>query len=88
MARSSPSTDAASAMLRDLLAAEALVETLAATAPLAVAAYGGADALVAARGRPTGALFWSVSPLPDAMWERMADEHQVPHRANVGDPDD
>ncbi|MFD2237676.1 hypothetical protein [Aureimonas populi] len=85
MARSSRSTDAASALLRDLLAAQVLAETLAATAPLAVAVFGGANALVAARGGPTGAWFWSVAPLPDAMWERMADEHQVPHRANSGD---
>ena len=72
-------------MLRDLMAAEALVENLAATAPLAVADAGGAQALVAERGRRTGAWFWSVAPLPDALWERMAHEHQTRHRANTGD---
>lgn len=85
MARSSPSIDAASAMLRDLVSAEALVETLAATAPAAVAEAGGAQALVAERGRRTGAWFWTVAPLPDALWEKMADEHQAARRANVGE---
>jgi hypothetical protein len=85
MARSSSSTDAAIAMLRDLMAAEALASSLTATAPLTVAKAGGAQALVASRGHPTGAWFWSVAPLPDALWERMADEHQAKHRTNVGD---
>lgn len=84
MARSSPSIDIAMTMLRDLIAAEALASSLVATAPLAVAELGGAQALVAARGRRTGAWFWSVAPLPDATWEKMADEHQALHRANVG----
>ncbi len=87
MARSSPSTDAAIAMLRDLMAAETLIEVLAATAPLTVAEAGGAAALVASCGRRTGARFWSVAPLPDALWERMAAEHQAQYRANVGDTD-
>lgn len=77
--------DAATTMLRDLMAAETLVENLAVTAPVAVAEAGGAQALVAERGRRTGAWFWSVAPLPDAVWEKMADEHQAPRRANVGD---
>jgi len=72
-------------MLRDLVAAEALTGTLAATAPLAVAEAGGAQALVAERGRPTGAWFWSIAPMPVALWERMADEHQSALRSNVGD---
>jgi hypothetical protein len=84
MARSSPSTKAALTMLRDLVAAEALVASLEETAPLAVASIGGAQALVAKQGRRTGGWFWSVAPLPVAFWERMADEHQSPHRANVG----
>lgn len=75
MARSFPSTDVAIAMLRDLMAAEALVGVLAGTAPVTMAEVGGAQALVAERGRPTGAGFWSVAPLPDALWERMASEH-------------
>ena len=66
MARSSQSTDVAITMLRDLVAAEALASSLAATAPLTVADAGGARALVAERGHRTGAWFWSVAPLPDA----------------------
>ncbi len=85
MARSSQSTDAVKVMLRDLMAAEALVASLEATAPQAVAALGGAHALVAEWGRRTGAWFWSVAPLPDAIWERMADEHQSALRSNVGE---
>lgn len=85
MARSSPSTDVAMTILRDLMAAEALVENLAATAPVTVSDVSGAQALVAERGRRTGAWFWSVAPLPDALWERMAHEHQARHRANTGD---
>lgn len=85
MARSSPSTDAVKAMLRDLVEAEALTGTLAATAPKTMAAAGGAQALVASRGHPTGAWFWSVAPLPESLWERMADEHQASHRSNAGD---
>ncbi len=84
MARSSPSTDVAITMLRDLVEAEALADTLAATAPLAVAAAGGAHALVAERGRRTGAWFWSIAPVPVVLWERMADEHQATHRTNIG----
>lgn len=85
MARSSLSTDVVMIMLRDLVEAEALTGTLAATAPLAVAAAGGAQALVAERGRRTGAWFWSIAPLPETLWERMADEHQSALRSNVGD---
>lgn len=84
MARSSQSTEAVQQMLRDLMAAEALTRTLAATAPRTVADAGGAQVLVAARGHPTGAWFWSISPVPAELWERMADEHQLSHRANVG----
>lgn len=83
MAHSSRSTDAIKTMLRDLVEAEALTGTLAATAPRTIAEAGGAQALVAARGHPTGAWFWSISPVPDMLWERMADEHQAPHRVNV-----
>jgi hypothetical protein len=85
MARSSRSTDAVATMLRDLVEAEALAGTLAATAPRAIAAAGGAHALVAERGHPTGAWFWSISPVPDSLWEALADEHQTPHRSNPGD---
>lgn len=85
MARSSQSTDAVQQMPRDLMAAEALIGTLAATAPRTVANAGGAQALVAARGHPTGAWFWSISPVPVELWERMADEHQQASRANSGE---
>ncbi len=83
MARSSQSTDTVQQMLRDLMAAEALTGTLAATAPSTIAEAGGAQALVASMGHPTGAWFWSISPVPNMLWERMADEHQAPHRVNV-----
>lgn len=85
MARSSPSTDAAATMLRDLIAVEVLAESLTATAPHAIAEAGGAQKLIAAHGRRTGAWFWTVAPMPDGLWERMAEEHQAPHRTNSGD---
>lgn len=85
MARSPPSTDVAIVMLRDLVAAETLASSLAATAPVAVAEAGGALALVAERGRRTGAWFWSIAPIEDSLWEKLADEHQAKHRANAGE---
>ena len=85
MARSSRSTDTVQQMLRDLMAAEALTGTLAATAPRTIAEAGGAQALVASMGHPTGAWFWSISPVPVDLWERMADEHQQASRASSGD---
>lgn len=85
MARSSQSTNTVQQMLRDLMAAEALTGTLAATAPRTIAEAGGAQALVASMGHPTGAWFWSISPVPVDLWEHMADEHQAPHRANLGE---
>jgi hypothetical protein len=84
--RSSSSTHSpALAMLRDLLAADALVAALEETAPTAVAAEGGAAALVALYGMPTGAQFWTLRPFPEALWAAMAAEHQAPHRGNVGE---
>lgn len=77
MANSSKSTEVARDMLRNLAAAEALAETLTATAPITMAASGGADQLVARLGRPTGALFWSIQPMPEGLWEQMAAEHQA-----------
>jgi hypothetical protein len=77
MANSSKSTDAARVTLRNLAAADALVTTLSATAPVTMAAAGGADRLVASRGKPTGALFWSIQPMPEGLWEQMAAEHQA-----------
>lgn len=85
MARSSPSTDVAIVMLRDLVAAETLASSLAATAPVAVAEAGGAQALVAKHGHRTGAWFWSITPVEGSLWEKLADEHQAKHRANAGE---
>lgn len=84
MARSFRSTEAVQQMLRNLMAAEALTGRLTATAPRTIAEAGGAHALVAALGHPTGAWFWSISPIPADLWERMADEHQAEHRSNAG----
>ena len=72
-------------MLRDLVAAEALAESLTATAPLAIATAGGAHQLVARYGQPTGAWFWSIKPMLEALWVAMAEENQAKHRANAGD---
>jgi hypothetical protein len=72
-------------MLRDLMAAETLASSLAATASVAVAEAGGAQALVAKFGHRSGAWFWTVAPIPDALWERMAEEHQASRRSNTGD---
>ncbi|WDR03092.1 hypothetical protein PSQ19_02500 [Devosia algicola] len=72
-------------MLRDLMAVEVLAASLTATAPLAIAAAGGAHQLVARYGHPTGAWFWSIRPMPEALWVAMAEEHQAPHRGNDGE---
>jgi hypothetical protein len=85
MAHSSKSTDIAKIMLRNLVAAEDLAASLAATAPSTMAREGGAQALVATRGHPTGAWFWSIAPMADKLWERMAAEHQAKYRAYIGD---
>lgn len=85
MARSSQSTDNAQRMLRDLMGAEALAVSLEATAPIAIAAAGGAHRLIARLGRPTGAWFWSLKPMPEALWVDMAEEHQAKHRVNGGE---
>lgn len=85
MPRSSRSAENVQRMLRDLMAAEALAASLEATAPVAVAEAGGAHALVAAMGHPTGAWFWMIRPMPEALWVAMAEEHQATHRANAGD---
>lgn len=85
MPHSSQSTENAQRMLRDLVAVEALAASLTATAPLAIAAAGGAHQLVARLGRPTGAWFWSIKPMPEALWMVMAEEHQASHRANAGE---
>ena len=85
MRSSSSILSPALAMLRDLMAADALVAALEETAPRAVAAEGGGAALVALYGAPTGAQFWSLRPFSEALWEAMAAEHQAPHRGNVGE---
>lgn len=84
MAHSSRSTEKVQRMLRDLMAAEALAASLEATAPLAVAAAGGAHQLVSTLGQPTGSWFWSIRPMPEALWVAMAEEHQAPHRSHSG----
>ena len=71
-------------MLRNLAAAESLVETLTATAPITMAAAGGANQLVARLGQPTGALFWSIMPMPESLWEQMASEHQAEQSSTQG----
>lgn len=85
MVRSSQSTEAAQRMLRDLVAVEALAASLEATAPITIAAAGGAHHLVANYGQPTGAWFWMIRPMPEELWLRMAEENQARHRTNVGD---
>jgi hypothetical protein len=71
-------------MLRDLLAVDALAKSLEETAPKAVAAAGGAQFLISKFGRPTGAWFWSIVPMPEHLWLSKAEEHQATHRANPG----
>lgn len=85
MAHSSRSTENAQRMLRDLMAAEALAASLNATAPLAVTAAGSAHRLVARYGQPTGAWFWSIKPMPEALWVAMAEEHQASQRGSSGE---
>ena len=85
MARSSQSTESVQRMLRDLMAAEALAASLEATAPIAVAAAGGAHQLVATLGQPSGGWFWTIRPMPEPLWVSMAEEHQARHRASVGE---
>lgn len=75
----------ASSMLRDLLAVDDLALRLEQTAPKAVEAEGGAAVLVALHGGPTGALFWSLRPIPEDLWCAMASEHQAVHRGNAGE---
>ena len=87
MTRSSSSRNRsrASAMLRDLLAVDDLALRLEQTAPKAVDAAGGAAVLVALHGAPTGALFWSLRPMPEDVWCAIAAEQQVEHRVNTGE---
>lgn len=80
--KQSSSRDSAVAMLRDLDAAEALAASLEGTAPVTVAEAGGAQALIAKHGHRTGAWFWSIAPVEDWLWEKMAEEHQAEHRGN------
>lgn len=85
MARSSPSTDVAMTMLRDLVEAQALAARLSETAPSAVALAGGVQQLIGMHGHRTGAWFWTIVPMPEALWVQMAEEHQAKHRANGGE---
>lgn len=84
MAASSRLSNAA-VLLHDLRQAEALKARIAATAPNACAAYGGASAIVAQYGRPTGAGFWLLrlnlaGESAVALWEVMAGEAQASGR--------
>lgn len=72
-------------MLRDLLAVDDLALRLEQTAPKAVDVAGGAAKLVALHGAPTGALFWSLRPMPEDLWCAMAAEQQAAHRVNAGE---
>lgn len=80
----SSSRDSALAMLRDLEAVEALATSLEATAPITVAEVGGVQLLIAKHGHRSGAWFWSIAPMPDDLWERLAGEHQARHRGGAG----
>ncbi len=84
MVSSSQSTEVAQRMLRDLWAVDAFAKSLEETAPQAVAAAGGAQFLVSKFGRPTGAWYWSLVPMQESLWIKMAEEHQSPHRVNLG----
>ena len=81
----SSSDSVARQMLRDLLAVDSLALRLSETAPKTVDASGGAATLVALYGAPTGALFWSLRPMPEDLWCAMAAEHQARHRGNRGE---
>jgi hypothetical protein len=85
MAKSSQSTENVYAILRDLVAVEALVASLSVTAPIVIATAGSAQQLVARYGLPTGAWFWSIKSMPENLWVQMAEEHQARHRVNSGD---
>jgi hypothetical protein len=69
-------------MLHDLMAVEALISSLAMTAPLIVAKAGGARCLLRP---PHRRMVLVIAPLPDGLWERMANEHQAAYRSNVGE---
>lgn len=73
--------------LRDLREADDLARRLDDTAPGTVALEGGGDALVASCGRPTGAQFWGLRPMPPELWENMARENNEGHRVNAGEDD-
>ena len=49
--------------------------------PVAVAAEGGADNLIARLGKHTSAGFWGLRPMPEKLWEAMAAEHSQGQRA-------
>lgn len=88
--RSSPSRDSVAArMLRDLRAVDALVTSIAITAPVACERNGGAEAIFDAfGGAPTCIGYWrldfAASATGLALWEAMAAEHQARQRGNGG----
>lgn len=73
--------------LRDLREAARLARSLEETAAGTVALEGGGDELVRRLGRPTGALFWRLDPMPVGLWEAMASEHGEGSRASAGGDD-
>ena len=79
--QSMPSPRSLAETLRDLRAVEALKSSLVKTAPVAVAAAGGADTLIARLGKHTRAGFWGLRPMPEYLWEAMAAEHAQGQRA-------
>lgn len=88
--RSSSKANAATRLLRDLMAAEDLIARLDATAPDTCRRHGGAQAMLAGFGGAITCIgFWSLdfgAALDGvALWEEIAAEHQAAHRGNGGD---
>lgn len=78
---------AAQTLLFDLLRAENLAARLEATAPRTCARHGGALALVARYGEPTGVGFWTLefgNAEADAIILEMTAEHGEMSRGNRG----
>lgn len=88
--RSSSKANAATRLLRDLVAAEDLIARLDATAPETCRRHGGAQSMLAGFGGAITCIgYWRLDfvTTPDGvwLWEEMAAEHQSHHRGNTGD---
>lgn len=88
--RSSSKANAATRLLRDLMAAEDLVARLDATAPETCRRHGGGQAMLAGFGGAITCIgYWRLefgaAPEGIAFWEEMAAEHQAVHRGNAGE---